>query len=180
MLTKLKSAVNVSTVSNRKVIKLTKREVFNLVGIGFCQPKFYKRSVWLKAKHLMDSVVCKAGLSYPHDFGFGKGKYESNRDMSIDQIKQKVCDILEDQGRLILNPDQVVVVELKSKLPTELTISTNQNCIRTVTITDHNDNVFDVPVFSSDRKHEIDTTKYEWLSFDVFQCNQLIREVVER
>lgn len=60
--------------------ELTKEEVLNLIGIGFCQPKFYKPSAWKKAKEIME-ILCyrihKTGVK-PHDFGRGKGKYTSD------------------------------------------------------------------------------------------------------
>jgi hypothetical protein len=68
-------------------------DVENLIKIGFCQPKFYKRSVWLKAKNLMDNVVVPAGLAKPFDYGRGKGKYTTN--LSIEEVIQKTIDILE-------------------------------------------------------------------------------------
>jgi hypothetical protein len=82
-----------------KAIKLTEDEVNNLVGIGFCQPKFYKRSVWLKAKKLMDTVVCLNGLAIPFNYGHGKGKYESEFD--IDEVKEKTVELLRKEGKLI-------------------------------------------------------------------------------
>ena len=72
--------------------KLTEDEIHNLIGIGFCQPKFYKRNVWIKAKKLMDEVLVPQGLAYPYDFGFGKGKYES--DFEISEVKSRVVNLL--------------------------------------------------------------------------------------
>jgi len=71
---------------------MTKEEVSTYVAIGFCQPKFYKRHVWLKAKKLMDEVVCPSGLANPHDIGFGKGKYASTMPMA--EVIQNVIVIL--------------------------------------------------------------------------------------
>ena len=62
--------------------KLSEDEIRTLVGIGFCQPKFYKRSVWLKAKALMDEVIIPNGWAYSHDYGHGKGKYSTDLDIS--------------------------------------------------------------------------------------------------
>ena len=80
-------------------MKLKKEEVLSLVGIGFCQPKFYKPSVWRKAKRLMDTIVCPNNLAYPHDFGRGKGKY--NTELSIEDVKQKTIGLLRNSGQLI-------------------------------------------------------------------------------
>lgn len=71
---------------------LSEDEIRSLIGVGFCQPKFYKRATWLKAKKLMDEVIVPKGLAYPHDFGHGKGKYSTN--FEIDQVKENVVSIL--------------------------------------------------------------------------------------
>ncbi|MAA93001.1 MAG: hypothetical protein CML21_00555 [Rheinheimera sp.] len=71
---------------------LSEDEIRSLIGVGFCQPKFYKRSVWLKAKKLMDEIVVPLGLAYPHDYGYGKGKYSS--DCDIDEVKSQVVELL--------------------------------------------------------------------------------------
>jgi hypothetical protein len=69
-----------------------KHSTETLVKIGFCQPKFYKRSVWLKAKKLMDEVVVPNGLAEPFDYGRGKGKYTS--DLRVEEVVHKVKIIL--------------------------------------------------------------------------------------
>ena len=56
--------------------KFSKEEIEMYVGIGFCQPKFYKPEVWRKAKRVME-IACYLGLAEPFDFGRGKGKYHS-------------------------------------------------------------------------------------------------------
>jgi hypothetical protein len=53
------------------------QEIENLVSIGLCQPKFYKRSVWARANTLMLKCA-QFGLVKPHDFGRGKGKYTTD------------------------------------------------------------------------------------------------------
>lgn len=80
-------------------MKLNEDEVLALIGIGFCQPKFYKRRVWLRAKKLMDEVICPNKLAYPSDFGRGKGKYDT--DFDIDDVKQKAIEIMSSNGQLI-------------------------------------------------------------------------------
>lgn len=80
-------------------MKLTAKEVESLVGIGFCQPKFYKPGVWRKAKKLMDTVVCPNGLARPFDFGRGKGKYDS--ELSIKDVQARTIDILSKQGNIV-------------------------------------------------------------------------------
>lgn len=69
------------------IAKYTKKrwtsvEVKNVVGIGFCQPKFYTPTAWRRAKGLMDELVCPLGLAFPHDYGRGKGKYSTDFDIS--------------------------------------------------------------------------------------------------
>jgi hypothetical protein len=69
--------------------KLTREQVYELIAIGFCQPKFYKTSVWKKARALMDQIVCPLGFAFPHDYGRGKGKYST--DFSIDEVKDDIA-----------------------------------------------------------------------------------------
>jgi hypothetical protein len=64
----------------------------DLIMIGFCQPKFYKRSVWLKAKKLMDAVVVPNGLARPFDYGRGAGKYAT--DLKIKEVISRTKFIL--------------------------------------------------------------------------------------
>ena len=45
------------------------------VGIGFCQPKFYKPHVWQKAKQIMEWLCDNTPHVKRYDFGRGKGKY---------------------------------------------------------------------------------------------------------
>lgn len=73
--------------------KLPEDEIRTLVNIGFCQPKFYKTSVWRKAKALMDEVVCPQGMAFPHDYGRGKGKYSTEHSISdvADYIVELLC-----------------------------------------------------------------------------------------
>ena len=77
--------------------RITEIEARTLVGIGFCQPKFYKRHVWLKAKRLMDTYAVPNSLAYPHDLGRGKGKYSTNHE-SIEGVKTLVVQLLRDDG----------------------------------------------------------------------------------
>lgn len=63
-------------------------EVLESISIGFCQPKFYKRSVWLKSKKIMDKL-CELNVGViPFDYGRGKGKYSTtkkldNKDLTL-------------------------------------------------------------------------------------------------
>lgn len=85
-------------------MKLTQSEIENLVAIGFCQPKFYKPSVWARAKRLMDTVVCANGLAVPFDYGRGKGKYTTTQ-CNIDEVKQRTVQLFKDAGTLVEAPD---------------------------------------------------------------------------
>lgn len=51
----------------------------DLVGIGFCQPRFYLPTVWKYADKMMKRGVALGHVA-PFDFGRGKGKYTSERD----------------------------------------------------------------------------------------------------
>lgn len=55
----------------------TEHTVEQLVKIGLCQPKFYTPQVWRKANNIM-LECCAFGLVWPHNFGRGKGKYNTN------------------------------------------------------------------------------------------------------
>lgn len=63
-------------------------EVYELIGIGFDQPKDYARTVWRKAKNVMD-VLVTVGVVKPCDLGRGKGKYTSSVQMTMDQLVQR-------------------------------------------------------------------------------------------
>lgn len=71
----------------------TEDDIGEAVRIGFCQPKFYKRSSWARSKILMDTLIVPLGLAYPHDFGRGKGKYESEFDINtvVAEIVNLIC-----------------------------------------------------------------------------------------
>lgn len=62
--------------------QLTRPEVINFIGIGFCQPKFYKRNAWLKAKEIMDFLVSLNVGVIEFDYGRGKGKYKTTKEIS--------------------------------------------------------------------------------------------------
>jgi len=58
-------------------MKKTREEVEHLISIGFCQPKFYKRNVWQKAKRIMDTLCEHTNYVIPYNYGRGKGKYRT-------------------------------------------------------------------------------------------------------
>lgn len=79
-------------INKFKKLNLTRDLVYELIGIGFCQPKFYKPSAWRKSKLFMDNVVCALNLAFKYDYGRGKGKYSSHFD--IDEVKARVADLI--------------------------------------------------------------------------------------
>jgi hypothetical protein len=97
--TPVKAAKPQFIAKGKRALKLTEDEVNKLVGIGFCQQSYYKRHVWLKAKRLMDNLVCLNGLAVPYNYGHGKGKYESELD--IDEVKELTVELLRNEGNLI-------------------------------------------------------------------------------
>jgi hypothetical protein len=56
------------------------------IGIGFCQPKFYKRSVWLKAKRIMEWLCDNTPYVERYDFGRGCGKYNAKQSISYTDL----------------------------------------------------------------------------------------------
>lgn len=71
---------------------LLEDEIKELVHIGFCQPKFYKPSVWKKAKALMEQLLVPASLVFPYDYGRGKGKFSTDYD--IDYVKEQAVNLI--------------------------------------------------------------------------------------
>ena len=63
-----------------KKMKKTDQEIKDLISIGFCQPKFYKTSVWARAKRVMEEL-CKTEYVTPFDYGRGKGKYTYSEEL---------------------------------------------------------------------------------------------------
>lgn len=64
---------------------MEKEDVMALISIGFCQPKFYKRSTWNKAKKIMEFLCENTDEVIRHDFGPGKGKYLSTGDVKTEE-----------------------------------------------------------------------------------------------
>src|SRR5207245_936497 len=52
-----------------------------LILIGFCQPKFYRRHVWLKAKAIMEWLCDHTPHVVRFDYGRGMGKYDSTAEL---------------------------------------------------------------------------------------------------
>ncbi len=86
----------------KKYHSMEKEQILELVRIGFCQPKFYKRSAWLNAKSIMEDILIPRGLAYAHDFGHGKGKFSSDG-MSIKEIAEMAYIIINMQRKKLEN-----------------------------------------------------------------------------
>ncbi len=65
--------------------RFTDAEIKTLVGIGFCQPKFYKPSIWSKAKKLM-LLACELNLGVIHRPIRGAGHFWIEGDATIQQV----------------------------------------------------------------------------------------------
>lgn len=63
-----------------------KSQVVDLIGLGFCQPMFYKRNAWLKAKKIMNTLVTLNVGVIEFDFGRGKGKYMTTKDITNTEL----------------------------------------------------------------------------------------------
>lgn len=73
-----------------------------LIGIGFCQPKYYKATVW-KYANLVMQELCNMRLVYPFDFGRGKGKYKSNADEETIYKRAKESTKIQEYSKKYLN-----------------------------------------------------------------------------
>jgi hypothetical protein len=79
--------------------KYQEEQVKSMIGIGFCQPRFYRTNEWRRAKRFMDNVVCPAGFATPCNYGRGRGKYSTQFDIAA--VKQKTVNMLRSQGKII-------------------------------------------------------------------------------
>lgn len=78
----------VHQLSERGITKTDfSRYIDTYVGMGFCQQKFYKPSAWKKAVVILE-VACSAGLAQHHNYGHGKGKYDST--LTLDEVKKSI------------------------------------------------------------------------------------------
>lgn len=53
-----------------------------LIAIGFCKPKFYKPSVWRKAKVVMEWLCDNTNLVERYNYGRGQGKYRTSSSLA--------------------------------------------------------------------------------------------------
>lgn len=74
----------------------TSEEIKKLVWIGFCQPKFYKASVWKKAKELM-LIACEMNIGVYHRPYRGAAHFWTEDGVSIDSVVEalikKLCGV---------------------------------------------------------------------------------------
>lgn len=89
------------TIENNLNIEIN-NIIERLIGIGFCQPKFYKQTVW-KYANLVMQELCSMELVYPFDFGRGKGKYESNVDKDTIYKRAKENTKIQEYSKKYLN-----------------------------------------------------------------------------
>ena len=61
--------------------------VKSLIFTGFCQPKFYKASVWSRVRKIMDyAVSLNIGVEYRPRRGAGHYWTDDNKDISIPDV----------------------------------------------------------------------------------------------
>jgi len=64
-------------------------ETQDYILIGFCQPKFYKRSVWNKAVKVMEWLSDNTnGEVVRYDYGRGKGKYSTTLSLNTENVNR--------------------------------------------------------------------------------------------
>lgn len=68
-----------------------------LIRIGFCQKKFYKKSVWNRAKRLMDQILIPFGFAQRCEHKQCKGRYVS--------IENSICVIIDEVADMLANRD---------------------------------------------------------------------------
>ena len=156
--------------------KYTTLDVKRLVSIGFCQPKFYKASVWRKAKKLMDEVVCPNNLGTPHDFGRGKGKYKATDD--IKTCIAGVTEILSNEGMLELHNQQFVIVDSKGRTSDEYSRALDADTLRIAKTAEQlggNEVDVDIEVFDADTAELPEGLK--WVPFDKYICSTHVHKL---
>jgi hypothetical protein len=76
------------------------QEIDRLVWIGFCQPKFYKQSVWRKAKALMD-LACDMNIGVEYRPVRGAGHYWTARGEDEVKIESVIWALVQKYGNPI-------------------------------------------------------------------------------
>ena len=157
-----------------KLTVFSPHQIHRLVAIGFCQPKFYKRSVWQAAKNIMDDIVCPHNLAYAKDFGRGKGKYGS--DLDIGQVQSKTVDILRQQNRVISQSGFVLVTNEQSK-PNRPASHDEINSLpqRVIEYISYDETKHKVSVF--EKATPLKDKCKQWLSVDDFICQCFVVDV---
>lgn len=83
----------------KQVNTYTSDEVKKLTYIGFCQPKFYKPSVWVKAKKLM-LLACEMDIGVYHRPYRGAGHFWTLDGVSIESVVEQLT------KKLVVNEDK--------------------------------------------------------------------------
>ena len=79
----LKQEINKILLNESKKRAVTVDKVIDsFLGIGFCQPKFYKPSVWAKAKKIM-LFLASMNIGIIHKPYHGKGHFWTNDNLDI-------------------------------------------------------------------------------------------------
>lgn len=151
--------------------QMSTHTIHRLVAIGFCQPKFYKKSIWLAAKKLMDEVLCPNKLAYSYDFGRGKGKYSSNFD--IDEVKVHAVELLRKDNKVLSIPGYILVSNIKNKpkLPVKNALP-HVKPMRELKYISYNEKQLRVDVFSSESV--LTDKELLWMPVDDFICQSFV------
>lgn len=155
--------------------KMTTHQIYRLVAIGFCQPKFYKKSVWTAAKKLMDGVLCPNDLAYPFDFGRGKGKYSSK--LSINDAQAQTVELLRKNGT-VLTQHGFVLVENDSRSPKPINLNTEQiNWVaqRSIQYVSYDQTLHTASIF--EQKQDLLNSDMKWLTVDEFICLPFVIDI---
>ena len=151
--------------------KMTTHQIHRLVAIAFCQPKFYKRSVWNAAKKLMDEVICPNRLAYPFDFGRGKGKYSS--DLDIDVVKAKTVEVLR-KDNLVLSQTGFVLVSSTNNKPA-LSHAIQDLPVREIKYQTYDDELKVANVYST--QSPLLNDDVQWIPTDDFICKCFVIDI---
>ena len=87
--------MNVIKGIETNLLPIEVEDLIKYVGIGFCQPKFYKQTAWNRAKKCMNKLI-ELGFVKEFDYGYGKGKYtttEKGEEIPFDRIYAELVKI---------------------------------------------------------------------------------------
>jgi|TARA_B110000211_G_scaffold172706_1_gene195051 hypothetical protein len=154
--------------------QMTTHHIYRLVAIGFCQQKFYKKSVWLAAKKLMEDVLLPNKLAYAHDFGRGKGKFSS--DFDIQEVQVHAVEILRKNNKVLTQTGFILVTNEKNK-PKRPAMSTmtHEKPLRELTYISFDDKEYHASVFAS--ACALPNTDLQWIPVDDFICQSFVIDI---